>query len=64
MASRLITVATVRNEDFDSQPLPKVELLELLSQHKLSGMHALPPLKGFRRSLQPNTVDHSDLFTA
>lgn len=39
-----ITVAKLRNEHFDPQPLPKVELL---SQQRLSGTHGLPAPKDF-----------------
>lgn len=39
-----ITVAKLRNEHFDPQPLPKVELL---SQQRLSGTHGLRASKDF-----------------
>lgn len=39
-----ITVAHLRNDHFDPQPLPKVELL---SQQRLSGMHGLRASKDF-----------------
>ena len=39
-----ITVAKLRNEHFDPQPLPKVELL---SQQRLSGTYGLPASNDF-----------------
>lgn len=39
-----VTLATLRHQGYEPQPLPKVELL---SQHKLSGTSALPTSKVF-----------------